>query len=377
MKKILLAPDRLAHYRQPIFNKIASHYNLDIYAPKTVDKTAIKIAEDVDNKFKWIDTKSFFIHGIRFWHTKIISSAFIKKYDVYIFWGECWNISIWISALICRLLGKKVVFWTHGLYGNEGRLRLLYRTTFYRLANSILVYGSHSKKLLIEQGFDKKNIFVINNSLDFELQNSIFNKVSSKRKSHKYSIIFVGRLEPNKKIDFLLETISTLNDALPQEDQLTALIVGDGSQKDYLENLTTKLKLEGKVKFYGACYDQQTLAELITASDVCVSPGNVGLTAMQSLIYGTPVITHDNATFQMPEFEAVVEGQSGTLFKNGCHDSLSKAIIRCLNLIDRGVISAETCRNVIIQRYTPDAQLIIFNNMMKSLFNNIKLSINP
>ena len=42
-----------------------------------------------------------------------------------------------------------------------------------------------------------------------------------------------------------------------------------------------------------------------------VSPGNVGLTAIHSLSYGTPVLTHNNFNNQMPEVESIQPGFNG------------------------------------------------------------------
>jgi glycosyltransferase involved in cell wall biosynthesis len=49
-------------------------------------------------------------------------------------------------------------------------------------------------------------------------------------------------------------------------------------------------KLDDFIVFYGESYNERELAPLIALADVCVSPGNVGLTAIHALTYGTPVI---------------------------------------------------------------------------------------
>ena len=73
--------------------------------------------------------------------------------------------------------------------------------------------------------------------------------------------------------------------------------------------------LNDQVWFYGASYDEKTNAELIYNADLCVSPGNVGLTAMHALIFGCPVITHNYFEWQMPEYEAIHAGNTGDFFK--------------------------------------------------------------
>ena len=96
--------------------------------------------------------------------------------------------------------GKKVVFWTHGLYGNESKIKLAYRLIFYKIPDKILVYGVHAKNELTKNGFKDEDIYVINNSLDFEVQDKIYNSsVSLDRNGNNKRLIFIGRVEKNKK----------------------------------------------------------------------------------------------------------------------------------------------------------------------------------
>ena len=81
---------------------------------------------------------------------------------------------------------------------------------------------------------------------------------------------------------------------------------------------------------------------LIYNGDLCVSPGNVGLTAIHSLTFGTPVLTHDYFPYQMPEFEAIHEGQTGSFFKYGNIQSLAEKINQWFDI----PVSRETIRKL-------------------------------
>ena len=72
-----------------------------------------------------------------------------------------------------------------------------------------------------------------------------------------------------------------------------------------------ELGISDQTWLYGACYDDLTLAELFYNSHVCVSPGNVGLTAIHALSFGCPVISHGNFPYQMPEFESIIPSITG------------------------------------------------------------------
>ena len=101
--------------------------------------------------------------------------------------------------------------------------------------------------------------------------------------------------------------------------------------KEELLNLVKSLKLDRQVWFFGACYDESKIAELIFNANVCVSPGNVGLTAIHSLSYGTPVITHDSFSHQMPEFEAIIPNLTGNFFEEGNLQSMNEVIEKINN----------------------------------------------
>ena len=127
------------------------------------------------------------------------------------------------------------------------------------------------------------------------------------------------------------------------------------------------MNISEDVLFYGACYKEKILAPLIMMADICLSPGEVGLTALHSLIYGTPVITHDNFSKQMPEFEAICPGVSGEFYKYGNLDDLCSKIKVIIKLVDAGVINPNTCRKAILKYYNTEYQAGVFVQMLNSL----------
>lgn len=102
--------------------------------------------------------------------------------------------------------------------------------------------------------------------------------------------------------------------------------IGDGSESEKLRDLVKNLGLIQQVWFFGACYDERKNAELIVNADLCVAPGNVGLTAMHALVFGCPVISHNDFKWQMPEFESIHPGVTGDFFEKDDVNSLSITI---------------------------------------------------
>ncbi|BBM03888.1 glycosyltransferase [Microbulbifer sp. GL-2] len=289
--------------------------------------------------------------------------------------GEAHRISTWISAIIARVAGKKIVFWTHGIYGNEGYFKRKFRVNFYRLANVLFLYGKHGVKQLTAAGIPKNKLFVINNSLDVQGQLQTIRKFQvedlkllrkSLCKDGDKLVVFVGRLEKAKRLDLLLNAVFILKN---KSLKIKVVLIGNGNAFRELYDLANKLGILNAVIFYGSCYDDSVVLPILTVSDICVSPGEVGLTAMHSLICGTPVITHDDFSNQMPEFEAIKAGRSGVFFRKGCAEDLAAKISFCLDSVDKGEINEESCREVIKDEYTPEFQRSVFIEAVMPLFS--------
>jgi glycosyltransferase involved in cell wall biosynthesis len=264
----------------------------------------------------------------------IISKCLRTDYDAYILYGEMHCISNWIAALICKIRRKPFVFWGHGLYGNEKNFKKRIRLLFYKLADANFVYGNISRNLMIDSGFKPNNVFTVYNSLNFNFHRKLYDERNEmelseikvrlfKSRNNLPVILFIGRLTREKKISYLLESISLCK---LRGNDFNCLIVGDGEESDQLKNNAKLQGISESVYFYGSSYEETINAKLIMLSDCCVSPGNVGLTAIHSLSLGTPVITHNNIFNQGPEVEAIIQDKTGLFFKENDVTDLSFVI---------------------------------------------------
>lgn len=116
-------------------------------------------------------------------------------------------------------------------------------------------------------------------------------------------ILFVGRLEPMKGVDTLLEAFAMLQD-LP----VTLMIVGDGSERARLEALTEELRIADRVSFQGfietpKIYDIYAQAEVFAGLSRSEALGNVFLEAqaaqlavVATSVGGIPEIVKDKET---------------------------------------------------------------------------------
>lgn len=378
-KRVALIPDRFAHYRAPVFRLIGdpkhSSVQVTVFADMNERRAGIRLANpeefptgDSYSGTQWKPTFDVSLWKFRF-QCGVLGAATFGKYDTYVFWGDAGRPTTWVAALTARLRGKRVLFWTHGLYGSEKGLKKFIRLSFYRIAHGILLYGDWSKKLLESVRPSMPPLWVIYNSLDvvsqLEIVRSLKLRDLTKLKSKLFHadakvLAFVGRLNPSKKLELLFQAVKRIREEYSNDIRL--LIIGDGPEKEDLVSLAHQLGIWEAVHFYGAAYNDEITIPLLAMSDILVAPGEVGLTAMHALVAGTPVITHSDMVHQMPEAEAVQDGVNGGTFDYGSVSDLASTITRVLTLLEAGEMSADKCREIILKRYHPAFQKRIFES---------------
>ena len=132
------------------------------------------------------------------------------------------------------------------------------------------------------------------------------------------------------------------------------IIVGDGEERAALEAQAAARSV--CTHFEGACYNEQRIAQLVMASNVTVAPGMVGLTAMHSMVYGVPVVTHNDADNQMPEWEAIIPGKNGSHFNKDNVASLADAIQSWLATSYPAAETKAACHAVMDRFWNPTYQ---------------------
>lgn len=289
----------------------------------------------------------------------------------YVLIGDPTCLSMWVLPSLIRIFNPKasIYFWTHGWYGKESKLKAWIKKCFFKQADGVFLYGNYAKQLMIQEGFCADSLFTIHNSLEHDKQ---VNLRKTLKKSNIYTqhfnnnlpvLIFIGRLTPVKKLNQVIEALDILK---TKGEYYNLVFVGDGSEKNNLQSLVNSLSLNDKVWFYGACYDEHLNAELIYNADLCVAPGNVGLTAMHTMVYGTPVLTHNDFMWQMPEFEAIIEGETGCFFKRDDVTSLSESISGWFHAQNARREQVRTaCYREIDENWTPEFELSVLKQVLK------------
>lgn len=285
--------------------------------------------------------------------------------------GVIRNITIW-KALIKAWLRPKtnpaIWLWTHGWYGKENWIERLIKKVYFALPAGVLVYGEYARNLMIDNGVKADKIKIIANSLDYDTQLALRNCITPSPVYREIFgnrdpvIIFLGRLTKCKELDRLINAVAMLDKNGPR---CNLMLVGDGEMRQQLEQQVNDLSLNRRVHFAGASYDEQKNAEYIYNADVCVSPGNVGLTAIHTMMFGTPVLTHDTFKYQMPEFEAIRPGLTGDFFRFRDTDDMARSIAGWLSRhTDGRETIRRNCYAEIDGKWNPYAQMRTLHEIM-------------
>ena len=355
------------HYHESIYHLMDTKIGCDFYIG---DKLPLHIKLMDYNSLQGFKKtlRNVFFMGNFYWQKGALKLIF-KSYNSYILTGEPYNITTWLVLILAKISNKKTILWSHGYYGNENFVRRKIKKLFFNLSTSVLLLGNNSKKIMLNEGILEKKLFVIYNSLDYVKQLQVRSNLqySNIYKNHFLNdfptIIYVGRIQKNKKVELL---ISSVNNLIKEGKNCNLVIIGDEVESLNLSKKINKKDLEKNIWLFGPCYDEINLGELIYNADVCVIPGNIGLSIMHSFVYGTPVITHNNFPCHGPEFEAIKPGFTGDFFQENSLEDL------CAKISDWIFISQKKknytraqCYKIIEERYNPKVQVNLLQRILK------------
>lgn len=213
-----------------------------------------------------------------------------------------------LALRYCRPRGIPVIFTNHTRYDLYTRAYLpvlpdvigetameAYLPVFCRACDLVISPSPGMRDVLRRFGVDVQ-IEVVPNGVDLQP----FRKREAARKREELGLspetvllIYVGRLGPEKNVPFLLRSFAGAAQAY---DNIGLLLVGDGPERDNLEDRVQYMKLGDKVKFTGLLpYEQlpgyMALADaFVTASVTEVHP----LTVIEAMAAGLPVLGIDS-----------------------------------------------------------------------------------
>jgi glycosyltransferase involved in cell wall biosynthesis len=174
-----------------------------------------------------------------------------------------------------------------------GRLLIPGYHETYEKADKILAGSSYTLSML-KRLFSLENSqieLLYENGISQEFLNSVQQDLAHQKSSDdRIQLLFVGRLVPYKGADMLLEAMSHLQP--PVRDRVMLTIVGDGQERQNLEQLTQTLNLQELVQFAGWVTQEETLSYYQQADIFCFPSVREfgGAVSMEAMACGLPCV---------------------------------------------------------------------------------------
>jgi phosphatidyl-myo-inositol dimannoside synthase len=216
----------------------------------------------------------------------------------------------------------------HGgdVFGLQGALLTKFKRFTLRHADAVTVNSSVTERAVAEILPALKELHRIPMGVStngVKISESFEELRNRYRRENGPLLIFVGRLVEEKGVEDLIRAVAIL---LPSLSDITALIIGEGQDRPYLEGITQTLGLSDRVVFTGWVKPDLISAYLV-AGDVFVSPSRTeaqGLTVIEAMIAKTPVITARVGGI----VDSVRHEETGLLINERSPDEVAKAIER-------------------------------------------------
>jgi glycosyltransferase involved in cell wall biosynthesis len=228
--------------------------------------------------------------------------------------------------------------------------RLLYRT-IYRLPDAVICQCDFMLDDLAK-GFSlpKRNMVRIYNPVDVEKVPGLANEEASPYVGTGPHLLTIGNMSYAKGYDILLPAFKSVRERHPKA---TLTFVGDGENRDRLENLTEELELCGAVRFAGF---QSNPFIYMKHADLFVSSSRyegLAFVILEALACGAPVVATDCPSGIR---EVIREGFNGWLATPEDVSSLAQTISKAITeypTFDRDAIRAECVSRFSIEQILP------------------------
>ncbi len=194
-------------------------------------------------------------------------------------------------------------------------------------SNYITAPSRYAQQEILKR-FPELTVEQISNGVDLELFKHYKSFEESKKEYpflNKESFIYVGRLGQEKSIDVLIKAMGELVKKYPKAH---LIIVGDGPEKEKLQNLREELKLTKNITFTGKIQHSKLIQSGLIHHSHCFTTAstseNQPLTVIEALLCNTPAL--------VPNVDSLrdVVNNEAVLFKPFDHRELAELMYKTL-----------------------------------------------
>lgn len=279
--------------------------------------------------------------------------------------------------LMRRLGGRPItVFWSHGfnmkigIATAAGRARQLPRVWLARMADAHICYSEEGRSYL-SRYIAPSRLFVAPNTIDPSPMRALARNVAPAEAPGRPHLFAVGRLTRSKDYPLLVRVTRRLRAHFPD---IALTIIGSGPDEERIR-VAAADDLGKRIRLIPAEYDEQALARHFLSADVCVFPGQVGLSVNHALAYSLPVVAFARTPAgppHSPEIAYVVPGVTGALAPVYSEDCLFETLCAflCRQPDPRNLLRQEI-ESYVDRRLTLDSALAGFQPLALMLAESL------
>jgi glycosyltransferase involved in cell wall biosynthesis len=242
-----------------------------------------------------------------------------------------------VAFLLGRLKRRPVVFWypdvligqwrTGGAFSPiAGRIGELYERLVLKLPiDRYIAISNSTREKLIEHGVKPERIDVVHCGFDPVVAQEA-RAASDAGHASEPTIVTASRLVPYKRVDLVVRALAKL---APDHPGVRVRIVGQGPERERLEQLAEELGVSSRVEFVGYVPVHDDVLKIIANASVFVSASEIegfGISVVEAAAVGVPFVISDIPVFR----EVTKDGTGGLLFRPGDADDLADKINRLL-----------------------------------------------
>lgn len=285
MGQNIFTEDSAVRQRQIKYGKIFDELHLIVFTPNDLSFQNQKLSDNVFLYPTKSKIRAFYIFDFLRIISKILKSSGQK--DIILTCQDPFEIGI-VGTLAKLFFNLPLHIQIHTDLGHKyfRQSSLLNRIRFM-LSEFVLKY---SDRIRVVSGRIKNSIEHFSKNIDVLPIKTEINLGSGEevKKPFLFTLLMVCRLEKEKNIETVLQAIKNLD-----VKDVGLCIVGDGSQKDYLEKTAQNMGISNKIFFAGW---KNNLAPYYKMADVFISSSwyeGYGISTMEAAYFGKPIILSD------------------------------------------------------------------------------------
>ncbi|MFC1615642.1 glycosyltransferase family 4 protein [Patescibacteria group bacterium] len=280
----------------------------------------------------------------------------IKKQQIDILHIHVWNPASCRYAFMAASKTKTPIVTTEHDPFKLSFFKDLFKKFFLKKVSKIITVSQNNKKILSELYPEHQNkLKVIYNGIDTTWwQSQLLRFTDNDRKeikeklfhAHENTLIIttIAELHERKGVKYLINAIPKIAEKFPN---IKLVVIGDGAERDNLQRLIKKLKLQKHVALIGK---QKHIPKLLKASDIfCLSSKReaFGLVNAEAMIAGLPIVATNAGGIP----EVVENGKTGTIVGTKNSEALSEALINLIENPDKRKKMSEAGKKRVYEKF--------------------------